>query len=694
MGADGECWNKTEEYNGYDLCVVVRDFLRANGFDHLSIAEVLWSEGREGVGEATVFFSHIQNLPIQTTLQTLREASKAYMSEMGTRPRFFLDYLGIRQAQKGDFDIQVVRKAIHDTPLLLVELDGAKDGIGNAAPNYFQRSFCDFEVFCAMEDSQARGGVRKVLVFGPAAKDPKTAPWLASKVNAHGYNIVNSCNAQCRWPEEKEKIDQFIQDSVGFAELDRLVGAAVADGCVYGLQTAAAVDPSRINAAAQAGVQAADLSDALLQQFCTQHQEPSLVREVDLNNCSQIQNIECLAVFLHLHTLRLEGCHQIQVASLMLVLVACAQLRFDAGEFLMTHGRVEEALAGRKRELAEAQQTGDKHSEGRAYGNIASALISLSQYAEAIKYCKKRINIAQQIDDKAGEGRAYGNIGNCLHSLGHFNEAITQHKKELAIAQQTGDKAAEGAALGNIGTALGAMGRFEDELEHHKKDLEIKRQTGNKSGEAAALGSIGNALEGLKRFFESIEYLKKQLELTKQTGDRHSESNALGNIGNALKELGQFSEALEYLTLQLEMAKQIGTQVGEGTACFNISSVYTKLNDQSNALKYMKCAHEVFSACLGDSHPHTTMAVGNIVSTLQALGNFAESIEFQQKQLVLARNVGESAANRSRLSLMRLAFVPVCRRPSGRGHGMLQHLKHICTAKRPTQRPRAHGACP
>ena len=100
-GNDGKCWNTSAENNGYDLCVVVRDFLRGNGFESLSIAEVLWSEGREGVGEATVFFSHIQLLPIRTALQTLREASKVYAKEMGTNPRFFIDYLGIRQAQKG-----------------------------------------------------------------------------------------------------------------------------------------------------------------------------------------------------------------------------------------------------------------------------------------------------------------------------------------------------------------------------------------------------------------------------------------------------------------------------------------------------------------------------------------------------------------------------------------------------------------
>jgi hypothetical protein len=91
LEGNGECWNNGE-INGYDLGEVVRDFLRANGFERLSIAEVLWSEGREGVAEATVFFSHIQKLPVKTALQTLREASKVYRKQMGVSPRHYTLY--------------------------------------------------------------------------------------------------------------------------------------------------------------------------------------------------------------------------------------------------------------------------------------------------------------------------------------------------------------------------------------------------------------------------------------------------------------------------------------------------------------------------------------------------------------------------------------------------------------------------
>ena len=51
-----------------------------------------------------------------------------------------------------------------------------------------------------------------------------------------------------------------------------------------------------------------------------------------------------------------------------------------------------------------------------------------------------------------------------------------------------------------------------------------------------------------------------------------------------------------------------GDKAGEGTGCFNISGVYAGLGDRHNGLHYAQRAHEIFTAHLGASHPHTAMA--------------------------------------------------------------------------------------
>ena len=57
------------------------------------------------------------------------------------------------------------------------------------------------------------------------------------------------------------------------------------------------------------------------------------------------------------------------------------------------------------------------------------------------------MKIAEEIGDPSGEGRAYGNIGIAYISLGDFQKAIEYHEKGLKVAKEIGDTVEEGRAL-------------------------------------------------------------------------------------------------------------------------------------------------------------------------------------------------------------------------------------------------------
>jgi hypothetical protein len=362
-----ECWIEEHgpEINGYDCTeILVPDFVTKHGLRDLAISEVLWSEGAEGVGPSDVFFSHCQNLSLHIMLQTLRDALPIYREQLGREPRFFIDLFCIRQChKKTEFDLAVVRQAIWDTPKLLVELDDAKDDIGSPAPRYLTRSFTVVEVFNAVEKG---GGEKKVLVLGPAVKEADTAPWLAAKFHRHKKNIVNSREAQCRIDEEKDKIDRFISGSIGYEELDKVVGAAIADGVIHGQKLAAQTDPSRINIAALVEVQADDLTDRQLQCFCAEHNAPQVVLKINLRDCEKITSVECLCVFEQLQELDLSGCNSIST----------------------------ESLADLARSRPTLQAPGAKQHGGAGFLN--DTLSELGRYTDAIKYENEKLENARQ----------------------------------------------------------------------------------------------------------------------------------------------------------------------------------------------------------------------------------------------------------------------------------------------------------
>jgi hypothetical protein len=264
---------------GYDLNEATKSAHQSSGAKYLSHCEVLLRERSPEVGEADVFFSHIQKVPLEITIQSLSEAVRMH-PELNESTKFFIDYCSIRQCQSNDFDLAQVRAAIHNMPLMLVELDGALNRRGTAAePEWFKRSFCVFEAFAAVEAKN------RILICGPAIEDTKTSPRLAEG------SKVDSKRAKCRSHAHKEEIDSFIRKSVGHEELDGQVAAAIVEGVKRGLQL---FDSSRIRVVACAlavGVRACALTDKQLRQWAEQHEEPTEVFHLDLAGCSLITEL-------------------------------------------------------------------------------------------------------------------------------------------------------------------------------------------------------------------------------------------------------------------------------------------------------------------------------------------------------------------------------------------------------------------
>ena len=127
----------------------------------------------------------------------------------------------------------------------------------------------------------------------------------------------------------------------------------------------------------------------------------------------------------------------------------------------------------------------------------------------------------KKVGDKHGEGKAYGNLGNVYHSLGDFKKAIEYHNLHLDIAKEIGNKHGEGNASGNLGIAYDSLGDFKKAIEYHNLNLKIAKEVRDKHGEGKAFGNLGIAYDKLGDFKKAIEYhncsVAKSLIVTEQT---------------------------------------------------------------------------------------------------------------------------------------------------------------------------------
>jgi len=182
---------------GYDLCEAIKQWSKKHGTEHMSVCEVLKARGSRHVGKATVFWSHLQAKPVEHTVDCMRKGLGAHASQLPTGRQFvWLDYVSLRQSQPGAFSLRDVRALIKKIDCTIAEIDEDL--------TWLTRLFCLFEGFVTIQCGA------KLLCQAPRGAVAKLRE-----------QPIKSANAHSRSSGDKALINSFINDTVGFDELDR-----------------------------------------------------------------------------------------------------------------------------------------------------------------------------------------------------------------------------------------------------------------------------------------------------------------------------------------------------------------------------------------------------------------------------------------------------------------------------------------
>ena len=276
-------------------------------------------------------------------------------------------------------------------------------------------------------------------------------------------------------------------------------------------------------------------------------------------------------------------------------------------------------------QLKEDKKTGNKDSEGMAYGNLGSAYWSLGQFEKAIEFHQQDLSIAQKTGNKDSEGNAYGNLGVAYWSLGQFEKAIEFQQQALSIAQKTGNKDAEGRAYGNLGLSYCSLGKFEKAIEFHQQDLSITQKTGNKDSEGKTYVNLGVAYHSLGNFEKEIKFLQQGLSIAKKTKNKDTEGKAYGNLGIAYHSLGDFEKAIEFHQQDLSIAKKTGNKDSEGKTYVNLGNAYHSLENFEKAIEFYQQGLSI--AEVTGNKVVEANAYSNLGRTFTLLGNYRTAEE-------------------------------------------------------------------
>jgi hypothetical protein len=232
-GRDVTKWADGSALTGYDLCEHIKDWLRRHGHEGKSVCEVLLGEKSAHIKLcADCFVSHIQSRTVNQLMGTLRQAAVQHCEHLPVDPALWIDYVCVRQCQKGGFNLPQIGALINEIGCTLLELDRPAKAL--------RRSWCIFEMFVTVNQSRRllivderlttlsvcelmRLG-RHFILFcsGRGAK-----PALYAQRREELMPMIASEDMDASEPEDKETVANYIRGGVGFNELDDRIREAL-----------------------------------------------------------------------------------------------------------------------------------------------------------------------------------------------------------------------------------------------------------------------------------------------------------------------------------------------------------------------------------------------------------------------------------------------------------------------------------
>jgi len=204
---------------GYDFVEAICDWVQERGKPEASVCEILQAEGNPHVRTANVFYSHGQKQRPDVMLDFMIIGCMAHAASLPPMNEIvmWLDFTSLRQCVD-DFNVDRIRALIAGINCTMAEL-GKTHMEEPGSGRYLERVFCIFELLSTIESNST-------LL---CQMNMKLARGMEHWLEEHP---VRSRHAKSRDSTHEAMIKSFIERSIGFKELDKVITKAMTDGAV------------------------------------------------------------------------------------------------------------------------------------------------------------------------------------------------------------------------------------------------------------------------------------------------------------------------------------------------------------------------------------------------------------------------------------------------------------------------------
>ena len=220
------------------------------------------------------------------------------------------------------------------------------------------------------------------------------------------------------------------------------------------------------------------------------------------------------------------------------------------------------------------------------YSHMGFFLLSKGRLTEALYYQNLSLKIAERFKDSVALIRSHNNIGAAYLSKGELLRANDHFYKLLEIAEQLKDTVGISTASANISQIFVEQKDYKRALVFAHKALSLHQKSHNAYLTGVIYEAIGSIYTKLGDHQRAINYYEKAIRLAEETGVKTSLGSCFTNLGLIYHTLGNYEKSLKYLLQAEAIDKAANNDIGLSDTYIALSKVYEKTNKPYLQEKY------------------------------------------------------------------------------------------------------------
>lgn len=289
----------------------------------------------------------------------------------------------------------------------------------------------------------------------------------------------------------------------------------------------------------------------------------------------------------------------------------------------------EEATAAYRQALSVFEETGQRHEQAQALGNLAltaarqhdaeqasawfeqaqalfeelgktADMVQADTYQDAIRAgaIEQFIPAPLLTLRKAREAGFAEHILNALDDVmayhveqSHMRSVIMYAHQKIAVARQIADDQSEGDAFADLGTAHLALGEAEEAAEAQQQALKIAQARGDQQSQLYALLGLFDAMQQIDKQ-QAVEIGLQADAIAQSLTDTETQMQVAGVLGVLYEDIAHVDKAARHLRRAADFAERLGETSKRATYLFNLGMLLHEQNQSGT--EELQMARDVF----------------------------------------------------------------------------------------------------